>query len=98
MQVCCSNGRIIFCLETNDPVHSFRPETLTCRPGQNTSTCLTGPQIHALRQIYSDYYETNQTYVFGSYYPGGEAGYFDGLVGDQPFALSENYFGFFVLK
>ena len=77
---------------------SFRPETLTCRPGQNTSTCLTGPQISALHRIYQDYFEANQTYVFGSYYPGGELGFFSGLVGATPVQLSMNYFQFFVLK
>ena len=76
----------------------FRPETLTCRPGQNTSTCLTTPQIVALRHIYSDYFEANQTYIFGSYYPGGETGFFNGLVGSNPFQLSVNYFQFFALK
>ena len=78
--------------------YSFRPETLTCRPGQNTSTCLTGDQIFALHRIYSTYYEANQTYIFASYYPGGETGFFDGLVGNSTFQLGLNYFQYFVLK
>lgn len=81
-----------------DDISSFRPETLTCRPNQNTSTCLTGPQIFALHHIYSDYYEANQTYVFGSYYPGGETAFFNGLTGSDPFPIPAQYFGFFVLK
>ena len=79
-------------------IGSFRPETLTCRPNQNSSTCLTGDQIFALHHIYADYYEANQTYIFGSLYPGGEDAFFSGLVGSDPFTLAVNYFQFFVLK
>ncbi|CDO70498.1 hypothetical protein BN946_scf184569.g41, partial [Trametes cinnabarina] len=69
----------------NDPrACSFRPETLTCRPGQNASTCLTADQISALHRIYADYYEADQTYVFGGYYPGGEDAFPGGLVGSPP--------------
>ncbi|KAI8980133.1 feruloyl esterase-like protein [Trametes punicea] len=83
----------------NDPrICSFRPETLTCRPGQNASTCLTKDQIGALHRIYADYYEADQTYVFGGYYPGGETEYYHGLVGKQHFAIATNYFGFMVLN
>ncbi|KIP02136.1 hypothetical protein PHLGIDRAFT_309557 [Phlebiopsis gigantea 11061_1 CR5-6] len=83
----------------SDPrICSFRPETLTCRPNQNTSTCLTSPQIFALHHIYSDYFEANQTYVFGSYYPGGETGFFGGLTGSNPFPIPAQYFAFFVLN
>ncbi|KAH9855312.1 feruloyl esterase-like protein [Lenzites betulinus] len=83
----------------NDPrACSFDPETLTCRPGQNTSTCLTGDQIGALHRIYADYYEANQTYVFGGYYPGGENVYPFGLVGASPFALPADWYRFFVLN
>jgi len=83
----------------NDPRFcNFRPETLACRPAQNTSTCLTLPQIHALHRIFATYFETNQTYVFGPYYPGGEAAYPDGLVGASSFALPENWMRFLVLN
>ena len=77
---------------------SFRPETLTCRPGQNTSTCLTGPQIFALHRIYATYFEAGQSYIFAPYFAGGETAFFDGLVGNIPFQLGVNYFQFFVLK
>lgn len=46
----------------NDPRRCFfRPETLACRPTQNTSSCLTGPQIGALKEIYSDWRDVNNT-------------------------------------
>ncbi|KAI0642639.1 feruloyl esterase-like protein [Trametes meyenii] len=83
----------------NDPrVCNFRPEVLTCRPGQNTSTCLTADQISAVHRIYADYYEADQTYVFGGYYPGGENAYPTGLVGANPFALVADWFRFFLLN
>ncbi|KAI0661668.1 feruloyl esterase-like protein [Cubamyces menziesii] len=81
----------------NDPrICSFRPETLTCRPGQNVSTCLQEGQISALHRIYADYYEADQTYVFGGYYPGGETEYYHGLVGQKHFVIGTNYFGYMV--
>ncbi|KAI0775268.1 feruloyl esterase-like protein [Trametes elegans] len=83
----------------NDPrICNFRPETLTCRPGQNTSTCLTADQIGALRRIYADYYEADQSYVFGGYYPGGETKYYSGLVGQKQFDIGIGYFGYMVLN
>ena len=82
---------------TQDPP-SFRPETLTCRPGQNVSTCLQEGQISALHRIYADYYEADQTYVFGGYFPGGETEYYHGLVGQKHFVIGTNYFGYMVTK
>ncbi|EMD31293.1 hypothetical protein CERSUDRAFT_89153 [Gelatoporia subvermispora B] len=83
----------------NDPrLCPFRPETLACSPGQNTSTCLTLVQIHALHRIFTTYFEANQTYVFGPYYPGGEAAYPDGLVGAVSFAIPQDWAQFFVLN
>ncbi|KAH9917129.1 feruloyl esterase-like protein [Epithele typhae] len=77
---------------------SFRPETLTCRPGQNASTCLTGTQVFTLKHIYANYFEANQTFIFNSYYPGGELGFFNGLVGNAPFELGIEWIQFLVLN
>ncbi|OBZ72428.1 putative feruloyl esterase B-1 [Grifola frondosa] len=83
----------------NDPrICSFRPETLTCRPGQNASTCLTLPQIAALHRIYAPYYEADQTYIFDGYYPGGETKYYDGLVGEDQFTIGLDWFRYFVVN
>ncbi|CAL1716111.1 unnamed protein product [Somion occarium] len=83
----------------NDPRKcSSRPETLACRPGQNTSTCLNLDQIHAIHQIFSTYFETNQTFIFNGYYPGGEVGYPQGLVGAVPFPIPQDYYRFFVIN
>ena len=78
--------------------HSFRPETLACRPGQDAATCLTIPQIGALHKIYADYWETNQTWIFGPYYPGGETAYPYALVGAEPFSIPVNWFRYFITK
>ena len=43
---------------------SFMPETLTCKPSSNKSTCLTAPQLDTLYHIYNDYVDVNQTFVF----------------------------------
>ncbi|KZT07672.1 feruloyl esterase-like protein [Laetiporus sulphureus 93-53] len=83
----------------NDPRYClFRPETLTCHPGQNTSTCLTILQIEALHKIYADYYETNQTWIFGPYYPGGEVAYAEGVYTTEPLQLNVDWFQYFVVN
>ncbi|KAH9945412.1 feruloyl esterase-like protein [Epithele typhae] len=74
----------------------FRPETLTCGPGQSTSQCLTTDQISALQRIYAPYYEADQTLVFGGYYPGGEADFYNGLVGKTQFKIGVAWYQFMV--
>ncbi|KAH9948618.1 feruloyl esterase-like protein [Amylocystis lapponica] len=79
---------------------NFRPETLACRPGQNASTCMNELQIEALYHIYSPYVETNQTWMFGAYYPGGEVSFPQGLVGGDPalMDMARGWFQWFVLN
>ncbi|KAM5530873.1 hypothetical protein V8D89_015458 [Ganoderma adspersum] len=76
---------------------NFRPETLLCSSGQNSSTCLTEDQISALHKIYSDYYEGDE-YVFAGYYPGGEADYYHGLVGKTQFKIGRSFFRYMVIN
>ncbi|KZT62776.1 tannase and feruloyl esterase [Calocera cornea HHB12733] len=83
----------------NDPRRCFfRPEVLACRPGQNTSTCLSSGQIGAIQKLYADYYETNGTYIFGRLEPGGELAYETGLLGPAPVELNTDYFKYMVLN
>ncbi|EIN07982.1 feruloyl esterase-like protein [Punctularia strigosozonata HHB-11173 SS5] len=83
----------------NNPLAcNFRPETLSCRPGQDPSACLTLDQIVALRKIYSAYIETNQTFIFNGYYPGGELGFPNGLVGENILTIAPEYFQLWVLN
>ncbi|KII91121.1 hypothetical protein PLICRDRAFT_680308 [Plicaturopsis crispa FD-325 SS-3] len=65
----------------------FRPEAITCRPSSNTSTCLI------------DYYETNGTFIFSGYQPGGELLYPAGsLVGSSVLEISVDYYRDFILN
>ena len=76
---------------------SFRPETLACRAGQNTSTCLNADQIRAVHEVYSPYYGENHTLISPGYYPGGEIGYTTGFVAaDIP--GQADFYRYFVLK
>ncbi|KAH8099929.1 feruloyl esterase-like protein [Cristinia sonorae] len=77
---------------------NFRPATLACRPGQNATTCLNLDQIIAVKKIFSTYFETDQTYIFGGYFPGGEMVFPTGLVGASPFPIPVDYYKFMVLN
>lgn len=50
----------------------WRPETLICSPGQNTSTCLTGTQAAAVRQVYEPLYGVDGTLLYPRMQPGSE--------------------------
>ncbi|KAK7691098.1 hypothetical protein QCA50_006201 [Cerrena zonata] len=76
---------------SNPLLCSFRPETLACRQNQDPETCLTISQIKTVHKIYSDYYETNQTYIFGGFYPGSEKG-FSMVFGPDTITLGTQYF------
>ena len=76
----------------------FRPETLACNLKQDPNTCLTLPQIVTVHKIHADYYETNQTYIFGGFYPGSESGLSDTVVGPQPNTLALQYYQNFIAK
>ncbi len=54
----------------------FRPEALLCASNAtvtNTTTCLTKPQVVALRTTFSDYYGVNGDLIFPRMQPGSEA-------------------------
>ncbi|KAF2151096.1 putative ferulic acid Esterase/Feruloyl esterase [Myriangium duriaei CBS 260.36] len=56
-----------------------------------TASCLTPPQIQTLRNIYSDYYETNNTFVFPRFEPGSEAQWPLFFGGPGPVPLGYDY-------
>lgn len=80
--------------------YSFHPETLKCQPKANPSTCLSSAQLNALRNLYAPYYlgPNNQSYVFSPFVPGAEYAYPQGLVGETPFHMPEDYYRYFVLN
>ena len=79
-------------------VTRFRPETLACQLGQDPEDCLTISQIEIVHKIHSDYYETNQTYVFGGFFPGSENELFDTVVGPETNILALQYYQNFIVK
>src|SRR5579859_7852449 len=51
----------------------FRPESLLCKYfPPNTTRCFTPPQVVNLGNIYRDYVETNNTYIFPAFEKGSE--------------------------
>ncbi|KAI5478768.1 feruloyl esterase-like protein [Pseudohyphozyma bogoriensis] len=77
---------------------TFRPQTLTCRPGQNASTCLTLDQIATLETLYTDYYNGDE-YIFASYEVGGELLYPNsGFLSAKPWGFATGYYPNFVLN
>ncbi|KPM44575.1 putative feruloyl esterase B-2 [Neonectria ditissima] len=51
---------------------NYRPESLICKPGQNTSTCLTGEQAGTVRKVFEPLYGENGTLVYPRMQPGSE--------------------------
>ncbi|KAK7691095.1 hypothetical protein QCA50_006198 [Cerrena zonata] len=82
---------------SNPLLCSFRPETLACHQNQDPETCLTISQIETLHKLYSDYYETNQTYIFGGFYPGSEND-LSTIFGSESSLLGPHYFQNFIVK
>jgi feruloyl esterase len=59
----------------NDPRRChFNPALLLCRPGQNPDTCLTAPQVEAVKKIYAGPTNSKGEQIFPGYEPGGELG------------------------
>lgn len=73
-------------------------DALLCSPSQNASTCLTAPQIETLYNIYTDYIDTNQTFVFPHLELGSEAQWPVLLGGSAPNALGTQYVQDFLLN
>ena len=51
----------------------FIPSTLLCTPSQNTSTCLTAPQLKTLYKFYHDWTDSDNNILFPSYPLGSES-------------------------
>jgi len=59
----------------NDPRQChFDPSVLTCKAGQDPSTCFTPKQVEAVRKIYSGVRTSRGELVYPGLLPGGEAG------------------------
>lgn len=64
---------------------------------QDPESCLTISQIEVLHKTFSDYYDANQTYISGGFYPGSEINLPQSVLGAQP-EFGSDFFRFFVLK
>ncbi|KAJ9660978.1 hypothetical protein H2201_006706 [Coniosporium apollinis] len=84
----------------SDPARcNFYPEALLCSAANtNASSCLTAPQISTLYQIYNDYVDTNQTFVFPALPLGSEPQWPVLLGGSNPHPLGTQYVQYFLLN
>jgi feruloyl esterase len=76
-----------------DPEHcNFNPGTLQCKEGDNNS-CLTEPQIEALRDIYggTKNHRTGEK-AFDGFEPGSEQQFTALIGGKEPFPVAQSYF------
>ncbi|TKA22309.1 hypothetical protein B0A50_08034 [Salinomyces thailandicus] len=79
----------------------FLPETLLCGPNvtnQTAAGCLSAAQIDTLYNIYNDYVETNQTFIFPHLELGSEAQWSVLLGSDKPNPLGTEYVQDFLLN
>ena len=73
---------------------NFFPEALLCAPGVDPSTCFTPPQLSTLYHIFSDWVETNQTFVFPGLVLGTDPTFLSGVTEPSPLGqqLIENFY------
>ncbi|KAL3417378.1 tannase and feruloyl esterase [Phlyctema vagabunda] len=75
---------------------TFDPTTLLCSASSNSS-CLTGDQLVTLHKFYSDWVDTNQTFVFPGLALGAELSPITGPTG-QPVTLGTDFVRYFLLN
>ncbi|KAF8189820.1 tannase and feruloyl esterase [Mycena galopus ATCC 62051] len=86
-------------LITEPDACNFRPEALLCSPNAALDTCLTRPQVEALRKIYAPLplYANDNTLLFPRYDPGAESLPNDVFTGEIP-ARSKEWLQYAVLN
>ena len=75
---------------------NFAPEALLCSSGTNSSTCFTPAQLSTLYHIFSDWVETNQTFVFPGLTLGTDPTFLAG--GEEPSPLGQQFIENFYLN
>lgn len=59
----------------NDPPECrFDPSSIECKDGEDSATCLTAPQVTALKEIYAGLQDADSHQIFPGYLPGAEEG------------------------
>jgi Tannase and feruloyl esterase len=85
----------------NDPRQChFDPATMLCKEG-NADSCLTQPQVTALKKLYAGLHDSKGKEIFPGFVPGGEegpGGWGRWITGDAPgqallFAFGSGFFG-----
>jgi feruloyl esterase len=97
MRQCDGADGVVDTIVSDPNACDFNPDFLLCTPSKNTS-CLTSPQLNTLHQIYSDYVDTNQTFVFPHLWLGSEAQWVPLIGGttNQPNPLGPDYVKYFL--
>jgi tannase/feruloyl esterase len=81
----------------NPPLCKFDPGVMLCS-GPNTATCLTGPQVEAVRKIYTPPLDARtQKYLYAPMVPGGELEW-EVMAGANPYPFSNLFFKYAVFK
>ncbi|HVZ20957.1 MAG TPA: tannase/feruloyl esterase family alpha/beta hydrolase [Vicinamibacterales bacterium] len=75
-----------------DPPHcAFDPGVLLCK-GADGPTCLTAPQVEAVKTIYATpVHARTGAYLYGSMPPGGEMGW-EEMIGDKPYPFAVPFY------
>ena len=76
---------------------AFDPGTLLC-PGADAPTCLTAPQVTAVRRIYATPVDSRTSQpLYGPMVPGSELSW-QPMVGSRPYPYSESFYKFLVFR
>lgn len=76
---------------------TFDPQVLACK-GAESDTCLTAPQIVALRRIYAAVRNPKTgEYIFPGLEPGSELGW-SMMIGPEPFSYANDFWRYMVMK
>ena len=76
---------------------NFYPEALLCTATSNSSACFTPPQLSTLYHIFSDWVETNQTFVFPGLTLGADPTFLAGVT-TEPSPLGQQFIENFYLN
>ncbi|KAF9890199.1 Tannase and feruloyl esterase [Aspergillus nanangensis] len=71
-------------------------ETIICKPGMPSTTCLSGAQAKTVREVLSPLYGVNGTLLYPRMQPGSELLAAPIMYNGQPFAYSQDWFRYVV--
>jgi feruloyl esterase len=99
VEMCDANDGVKDGVIENPARCKFDPRVLQCKPGQDTSTCLTSGQVEAARKIYAPLMNTRtKAELFAGLEPGSELGWANLADGDQPPLYASETFKYMILR